>query len=417
MPSSLIPSSGCCTSSGGTTVVVNTPGPIGPSGNNGTNGVNGTPSTSTSTASFTVPASNANGTITLADATFVPQIANSALVYLAIGNAGYFEIVSKAGNVVTVKNPSVISATNAAPGTVIATGAVVSLAGPRGASGAAAANAAPDSATFILQTANGSLGSAQALSALASGFVKVTTATGVLSSVSAIPVADVSGNWSLASVTGTLAAANGGTGNSSYAIGDVLYASGATALSKLAGVATGNVLISGGVATAPAWGKVGLTTHVSGTLPIANGGTGVTAFSYVAAYAAGSQTISATSSAVVLFGTEVFDTGSTFNAGTGVWTPAIVGYVHIDATVLGKFSGSGTERIKLSVRKNGTVLYTKVFDWVNHAIDISCSISGLFYSAANTDTFDIHLENLNSQSFTLTNTAQGTYFFGRVIGA
>jgi hypothetical protein len=41
-------------------------------------------------------------------------------------------------------------------------------------------------------------------------------------------------------------------------------------------VVTGNVLISGGVGTAPAWGKVGLTTHVSGTLAVANGGTGAT---------------------------------------------------------------------------------------------------------------------------------------------
>jgi len=76
-------------------------------------------------------------------------------------------------------------------------------------------------------------------------------------------------------LAGTLAAANGGTGQSSYAVGDILYASGATALSKLAGVATGNALISGGVATAPSWGKIGLTTHVSGILPAANGGTGV----------------------------------------------------------------------------------------------------------------------------------------------
>ena len=34
-------------------------------------------------------------------------------------------------------------------------------------------------------------------------------------------------------LTGTLSAANGGTGQSAYAIGDLLYASGATALSKL----------------------------------------------------------------------------------------------------------------------------------------------------------------------------------------
>ena len=78
------------------------------------------------------------------------------------------------------------------------------------------------------------------------------------------------GNVTLA---GTLTAANGGTGQTSYAVGDLLYASTTTALSKLADVATGNALISGGVGVSPSYGKIGLTTHVSGTLPIANGGT------------------------------------------------------------------------------------------------------------------------------------------------
>ncbi len=81
---------------------------------------------------------------------------------------------------------------------------------------------------------------------------------------------------SLVNCTG-LPAAGGGTGQSTYAVGDLLQATGSTTLSKLAAVATGNVLISGGVTTASSWGKVGLTTHVSGTLPEANGGTGITA--------------------------------------------------------------------------------------------------------------------------------------------
>ena len=78
-----------------------------------------------------------------------------------------------------------------------------------------------------------------------------------------------------AAVTGTLAAANGGTGQSSYAIGDLLYASTSNALSRLADVAVGNALISGGIGVAPSWGKVTLTNHVSGILPIGNGGTGL----------------------------------------------------------------------------------------------------------------------------------------------
>lgn len=76
-----------------------------------------------------------------------------------------------------------------------------------------------------------------------------------------------------AAVTGTLPSTLGGTDNAVYAIGDLLQASATTTLARLAAVATGNVLLSGGVATVSAWGKVGLTTHVSGQLPLANGGT------------------------------------------------------------------------------------------------------------------------------------------------
>lgn len=76
--------------------------------------------------------------------------------------------------------------------------------------------------------------------------------------------------------TGTLSPARGGTGITGYSIGDILYADGGTSLAKLSDVATGNVLISGGVNTAPSYGKVGLTTHVSGTLAVGNGGTGTT---------------------------------------------------------------------------------------------------------------------------------------------
>ena len=82
-------------------------------------------------------------------------------------------------------------------------------------------------------------------------------------------------------VTGSLAATNGGTGQTSYVIGDLLYADSTTSLTKLSDVATGNALISGGVGVAPSYGKIGLTTHVSGTLPIANGGTGSTSTTFV----------------------------------------------------------------------------------------------------------------------------------------
>jgi len=132
-----------------------------------------------------------------------------------------------------------------------------------------------------------------------------------------------------------LAVADGGTGISTYAIGDILYASATGVLSKLADVATGNALISGGVGVAPAYGKVGLTTHVSGTLPVANGGTGVTSapaefarlMGYTAiATAAGITVLTNTSTQYQLFTgatTQTITLPVTSTLGTG-WTFHIV---------------------------------------------------------------------------------------------
>ena len=81
---------------------------------------------------------------------------------------------------------------------------------------------------------------------------------------------------SLTGLTTPLSETQGGTGYGSYTTGDILYANSSTTLARLNDVATGNALISGGVGVAPSWGKIGLATHVSGTLPVSNGGTGAT---------------------------------------------------------------------------------------------------------------------------------------------
>jgi hypothetical protein len=116
------------------------------------------------------------------------------------------------------------------------------------------------------------------ITAFADAIVTATTAGSVRTTIAAAASGANSDITSLSGLTTPLSAAQGGTGLATYAVGDLIYASASTTLSKLADVATGNALISGGVTTAPVWGKIGLTTHVSGTLPVANGGTGITSF-------------------------------------------------------------------------------------------------------------------------------------------
>jgi hypothetical protein len=103
--------------------------------------------------------------------------------------------------------------------------------------------------------------------------------TGVLSfSAGTTGLTPATATTGAVTLAGTLIAANGGTGLTSYTIGDLIYADGTASFAKLPDVATGNALISGGVGVAPSYGKIGLTTHVSGILPIANGGTNISTY-------------------------------------------------------------------------------------------------------------------------------------------
>jgi hypothetical protein len=160
-------------------------------------------------------------------------------------------------------------------------------------------------------------------------------------------------------LAGTLAAANGGTGQTSYAVGDLLYASTTTALSKLADVATGNAVISGGVGVAPSYGKIGLTTHVSGTLPVGNGGTGLT---------------STPSNGQLDIGNGTGFTRTTLSAGSNVTITNGVGSITIAAS-------SGASALTLS---NKTAAYTVVAGDLGTVINCTANTFTVSLTAAAT---------------------------------
>jgi hypothetical protein len=221
-------------------------------------------------------------------------------------------------------------------------------------------------------------------------------------------------------VSGVLPVANGGTNVSSYTIGDILYASTTGVLSPLADVATGNALISGGVGAAPSYGKIGLTTHVSGTLPVGNGGTGqasnltqygvvygstTTAMATTAAgttttvlhgNAAGAPTFGAVSLTADITGTLAVG-----NGGTGATTSTGTGSVVLSA------APTITNSLNVTGPANATVTSTGLGGYGSFdAKGSGTNSSYVFFSNVT-----------NGEQFRLTSTDGGTLIFSNGAGA
>ena len=237
-------------------------------------------------------------TITLPDASFTVARTDAANTFTGVQ---------------TMTSPALTTPaiTGLATGTGVATANTVSTLVARDASG----NFSAGTITAALTgTASGNLVSGGALGTPSSGTLTNCT----------FPTLNQNTSGTAAGLSATLVATSGGTGQSSYAVGDILFASTTTALSKLADVATGSALISGGVGVAPSYGKIGLTTHVSGNLPVTNLNSGTSA------------------------------SASTFWRGDGAWAAPAAAVIGTDTQVT--YNNAGTMAGSANLTFNGTNL-------------------------------------------------------------
>ncbi|GAH75134.1 unnamed protein product, partial [marine sediment metagenome] len=143
----------------------------------------------------------------------------------------------------------------------------------------------------------------------------------------------------------------GGTGQTIYTIGDILYASATNTLAKLAGSA--GFLKSTGVA-APSWSAVNLgTADVTSTLPVARGGTGLNATGTAnqllgmnsAASALEYKTLSGTANRLTVThtaGTATLDIAATYLGQTSITTLGTITTGEWQGTAIGtQWGGTG----------------------------------------------------------------------------
>jgi hypothetical protein len=214
--------------------------------------------------------------------------------------------------------------------------------------------------------------------------------------------------------SGTLAVARGGTNIGSYTTGDLIYASGTTTLATLADAATGNVLLSGGAGVAPAYGKVGLGTHISGTLAVSNGGTGATTLTgYVYGNGTGAMTASttipnaATTATATNTNSAIVARDGSGNFSAGTVTAALSGNATTATTLQ-------TARTINGVSFNGSANITVTASTTAALTAGSFLTSGGTFDGSTARTFAVNATNLNTVSTVVARDGSGNFSAGTI---
>lgn len=161
-----------------------------------------------------------------------------------------------------------------------------------------------------------------------------------------------------------------------------------------------------------------LTSGVTGTLPVANGGTGITVNPCFYAYLGSNQTGVATSTYTkVQLNTKQFDNNSNFDATTNYrWTPTVAGKYIITGTISyasGTITNAGFIAIKF--QKNGSTIVGINFCVPNTSGEQAVSVTSVVDFNGSTDYVELYCYAVTGSTATLE--TPYTFMAGGRIGA
>jgi len=155
--------------------------------------------------------------------------------------------------------------------------------------------------------------------------------------------------------------------------------------------------------------NISLTTAVTGILPVANGGNGVSSlptFSVVKSPAS-SQSVANSTATKVTWGGEIWDNTNAFASDR--FTPQVAGYYDLNVAIL--FASSGAYTYQLYIYKNGSV--EKVIASINQAQTASGNC--LVFLNGTTDYVEVYVWQNSGGSVNILAADANTFFQGQYV--